>query len=176
MNKTIKMVLIATGGIFGLVWILSVIFTMMTFRDQFEIYEGEYLVYEEIDYLDCSAIDYESKDLEIQFSYKYPLVDFNGKLEVVDINDTIQKPEGRLLFSGPYDNRIILKNLCYSTKDEKSAYKRLEFRFSDEDAAYWFYSDVGEQGYPFLKYDAVEIKISWFSIHPGQPYQIIPVD
>ncbi len=176
MKKIIKIIFIIGVAIFGLAWVLSSIFTMMTFSDQFEIHEAEHLVYQEVPSIDCSAIGYDHKDLKIQFSYRYPLVNFNGKLEVIDKQDTINNSEGRLLYSGPYYDQIILGNLCYSNKNKESLHKNLEFVFSDKDAAYWFYSDVGKKGYPFLKHNTVEIKIDWFSIHPSRPYRIKPVD
>ncbi|MFC5046170.1 hypothetical protein ACFSTE_04620 [Aquimarina hainanensis] len=173
-----KITLISFIGLIFLVllyWGVSVFFTSITFSSQMEV-SGDPSVYEKIQYENCSRKNQQSKDLKIRFSYKYPLVRFKGKLEVIDRNDTINNPEGKLLFSGKYNNKITIKNLCYSVDDEASLYKGLEFRFSDKETVCWFYADTGGKGYPFLQYDEVEIKIDWFSIHPSKPYQMTPIE
>ncbi|WP_025740808.1 MULTISPECIES: hypothetical protein [Aquimarina] len=176
MKKKIKIIGLITGIFAVVLWLLSSLFTEMTFNPEFEIHKDEHLAYQNVQASDCNATQQQSKDLTIKFSYTYPLVNFSGKLEIIDKKDTISNPEGKLLFSGKYKNKIILKNLCYTDKDQASLYKNLEFRFSDEDAAYWFYADTGKKGYPFLKQDKVTIKIDWFSIAESKPYQIIPLE
>lgn len=158
-----------------LYWGVSAFFTSLTFSSQMEI-PGDPLLYEKIQYEQCSRKNQQSKDLKIKFSYKYPLVNFSGKLEVIDKNDTINDPRGKIIFSDKYSDEITIKNLCYLVDNKTSLYKQLEFRFSDEETVCWFYADTGGKGYPFLEYDEVKIKIDWFSIHPSKPYQIIPVE
>jgi len=176
MKKKIKIIGLITGILIVILWVLSSLFTEMTFNPEFEIHKDEHLAYQNVPPSDCNAAQQQSKDLTIKFSYTYPLVNFSGRLEIIDKKDTIGNPEGKLLFSGKYKDKIILENLCYSDKDQASLYKNLEFRFSDEDAEYWFYADTGKKGYPFLKHDKIKIKIDWFSIHPSKPYHITPLE
>ena len=173
MKKTTKVSLIAFVSLIILYKFLSVFFTDVTFQADMET-KLSTSFYEKIQYEKCSE-NQQKKDLTVNFTYKFPFVNFNGKLVVIDIKNREGEDQENILFSGRYEDKIIIKNLCYSDKNEASLYRNLKFQFNDENAVYWFYSDTETKGYPFLKYDEVTIKIDSFSIYPSYPYHMTPL-
>lgn len=163
------------------IWLLSTLFTALTFSPEVDVV-GDPDSYDNVIRDNCDEKEI-TKNIQLTFRYKYPLVHFKGKLDVFNIhphylNQTeLYQREKQLLYSGPAKRNIIIEGLCFNPNIENTHYRNLQFVFSDKSNVYWFsHQSDDKNGFPFLKYKKLNILIDSFSIHPAKPYQVKTIE
>ncbi|WP_155995249.1 hypothetical protein [Tenacibaculum ovolyticum] len=104
-NKTYIILITLAISIIFLYFIASSAFTEITFPNEFETDDKEaYLSFLETEKYNCKN----QKDLEVIFRYKFPFVNFKGKVDI-----TLHEDEKkRVIYSGIYKDKIKIKKIC----------------------------------------------------------------
>lgn len=153
--KRLKKYTILTMSVIILVilyFVTSSIFTEITFPNEFEVENKEaYLSYLETEKYSCDN----QRDIEIKFKYKFPFVNFKGRIDVF----LKKNKRNRVLYSGTYKKTLRIKDVCLDSLNGKLL---LCFTRKKDGGQCWFHNSQDIENYK--KNEFIELYIPNFNI------------